>query len=201
VQEKFDAISLPAGVSAEMGGVAEEMSEAFRQMGIAILIAIGISYLVMVITLRSLLNPFIIMFSLPLASVGALAGLALTGRTLGVSALMGSLMLVGIVLTNAIVLITLVEQLRRSGHSTFDALMEGGRLRLRPILMTAITTIIALVPVALGLGEGVLMATELATVVIGGLFTSTILTLLVVPVIYSLFDGLRHRIARARNRS
>ena len=198
VQQVLDSTSLPSGVRAELGGVAEQMAESFRQIGIAIIIAIGISYLVMVVTLRSLLNPFIIMFSLPLASVGALLGLLLTGRSLGVSGMMGSLMLVGIVLTNAIVLITLVEQLRRSGMSTFDALMEGGRLRIRPILMTALTTMIALVPLAIGFGEGVLLAAELATVVIGGLFTSTILTLVVVPVIYSLFDSLRQRISRGR---
>jgi len=195
VQREIDAMSLPPGVEVTMGGVAEQMSESFQQMGTAILIAIGISYLVMVITLRSLLNPFIIMFSLPLAAVGALLALFLTGRTLGISAMMGSLMLVGIVLTNAIVLITLVEQLRRSGYSSFDALVEGGRTRLRPILMTALTTMIALVPLALGFGQGVLIAAELATVVIGGLFTSTLLTLLVVPVVYSLFDSLRQRIA------
>lgn len=198
VQSILDSTPLPDGVSATMGGVAEQMSESFRQLGFSIIIAIGISYLVMVLTLRSLLNPFIIMFSLPLASVGALLGLFFTGRPLDISGMMGSLMLVGIVLTNAIVLITLVEQLRRSGMSTFDALMEGGRLRLRPILMTALTTMIALVPVAIGFGEGALIAAGLATVVIGGLFTSTVLTLVVIPVIYSLFDGLRQRIGRRR---
>jgi HAE1 family hydrophobic/amphiphilic exporter-1 len=107
-------------------------------------------------------------------------------------------MLVGIVLTNAIVLVTLVEQLKRSGMTTFDALMEGGRLRIRPILMTALTTMMALVPLAVGFGQGTFLAAELATVVIGGLFSSTVLTLVVVPVIYSLFDGLKQRIGRLR---
>ena len=201
VLQELDDVPTPPGGEVFMGGVAEEMSEAFRQMGIAIIVAIGISYLVMVITLRSVLNPFVIMFSLPLASVGALLGLFLTGRPLGISALMGSLMLVGIVLTNAIVLISLVEQLRRSGHSTFDALLEGGSTRLRPILMTALTTMIALVPLALGFGEGTIIAAELATVVIGGLFTSTLLTLLVVPVIYSLVESVRQRfVARGSHR-
>jgi len=201
VREEIDAVPTPPGVEVFMGGVAEEMSQAFRQMGIAIIAAIGISYLVMVITLRSVLNPFVIMFSLPLASVGALFGLFLTGRSLGISALMGSLMLVGIVLTNAIVLISLVEQLRRSGRSTFDSLVEGGSTRLRPILMTALTTMIALVPLALGFGEGTIIAAELATVVIGGLFTSTLLTLLVVPVIYSLVESVRQRfVARGSHR-
>jgi HAE1 family hydrophobic/amphiphilic exporter-1 len=149
-----------------------------------------------VITFRSFLNPIIIMMSLPLASIGALLGLLITGHPLGVSALMGVLMLVGIVLTNAIVLISLVEQLRKKGMSTYEALVEGGKTRLRPILMTAITTMIAMVPLALGLGEGTIMAAELAVVVIGGLFSSTLLTLLVVPVIYSLVEGMRSRLRK-----
>jgi HAE1 family hydrophobic/amphiphilic exporter-1 len=110
---------------------------------------------------------------------------------------MGVLMLVGIVLTNAIVLIALVEQLRKRGMDTHNALVEGGRTRLRPILMTALTTMVAMVPLAVGVGEGTILAAELAVVVIGGLFSSTLLTLLVIPVIYSLVDGLRQRV-RAR---
>jgi len=135
--------------------------------------------------------------SLPLASIGALLGLLIGGHTVGVSAMMGMLMLVGIVLTNAIVLIALVEQLRKSGMSTYDALLQGGQTRLRPILMTALTTIFAMVPLALGVGSGTLLAAELAVVVIGGLFSSTILTLVVIPVIYSLVGGLRRRSVKA----
>jgi HAE1 family hydrophobic/amphiphilic exporter-1 len=138
------------------------------------------------------------MVSLPLASIGALLGLLITGHTVGVSAMMGMLMLVGIVLTNAIVLMALVEQLRKSGMSTSDALIQGGQTRLRPILMTALTTIFAMVPLALGVGSGTMLAAELAIVVIGGMFSSTILTLLVIPVIYSLVDGLRRRRAPTR---
>jgi HAE1 family hydrophobic/amphiphilic exporter-1 len=114
---------------------------------------------------------------------------------------MGVLMLVGIVLTNAIVLIALVEQLRKGGADTYDALVEGGRTRLRPILMAALTTMMAMLPLALGLGEGTIMAAELAVVVIGGLFSSTLLTLLVIPVIYSLFGGLRRTPADSRSNS
>ena len=110
---------------------------------------------------------------------------------------MGVLMLVGIVLTNAIVLISLVEQLKKRGMNTYDALVEGGKTRLRPILMTALTTMVAMVPIAFGLGEGTLMASELAVVVIGGLFSSTLLTLLVIPVIYSLVEGMRSRLRKA----
>jgi HAE1 family hydrophobic/amphiphilic exporter-1 len=167
------------------------MGESFSGMFIAIIVAVVLAYVVLVVTFRSFLNPFIIMISLPLASIGALLGLLIAGQPLGASALMGILMLVGIVLTNAIVLIASVEQLRKRGLSTYDALVEGGRTRLRPILMTAITTMIAMLPLALGLGAGTVMSAELAVVVIGGLFTSTLLTLLVIPVIYSLFKGLR----------
>ena len=131
------------------------------------------------------------MVSLPLASIGALLGLLIAGRPLGVSALMGILMLVGIVLTNAIVLLTFVDDRRKEGYSAHDALMDAGRIRLRPILMTALTTMIALVPIAVGLSEGVLMASELGVVVIGGLFSSTLLTLLVIPVLYSLTERFR----------
>ena len=196
VEDRINALSLAPGVGISMGGVFEDMTEGFGQMGIAIIVAIFIAYLVLVVTFRSFLNPFIIMFSLPVATIGALLGLLVTGHTLGISALMGLLMLVGIVLTNAIVLIALVDQLRRKGLSAYDALIEGGNIRLRPILMTMTATSFAMFPLALGFGEGTVIAAELATVVIGGLFTSTLLTLVVVPVIYSLFDGLRRRVAR-----
>ena len=193
VQDRIDALTLPSGIEIKTGGIMEMMGDTFRDMLIAILIAIVIAYFVIVASLRSFLNPLIIMVSLPLASIGALLGLLITGRTLGASASMGVLMLVGIVLTNAIVLLTFVEDLRKQGRSVNDALVEGGRIRLRPILMTALTTMIALVPLALGLEASVLMAAELATIVIGGLFTSTLLTLVVIPVIYSLKEGWRHR--------
>jgi HAE1 family hydrophobic/amphiphilic exporter-1 len=197
VQEKIDQLELPAGIEIKMGGTAEMMQESFSGMFIAIIVAALLAYAVIVVTFRSFINPIIIMMSLPLASIGALLGLLITGYPLGVSALMGVLMLVGIVLTNAIVLISLVERLKKQGRNTYDALMEGGKTRLRPILMTAITTMVAMLPIAFGLGEGTLMAAELAVVVIGGLFSSTLLTLLVIPVIYSLVEGMRSRL---RNR-
>jgi len=194
VESKINSeLSLPAGTEIIYGGIFEQMTEGFRNMGLAIIIAIISAYAVMVITFRSFLNPFVIMFSLPVASIGALLGLFITGQPMGISAMMGMLMLVGIVLTNAIVLIDLADQLRRNGMSTHEALMQSGNMRLRPILMTAVTTIFALLPLALGFGEGTIIAAELATVVIGGLFTSTLLTLVVVPVVYSLFSGLRSK--------
>jgi HAE1 family hydrophobic/amphiphilic exporter-1 len=186
VQQKIDVLSLPAGVEVTMGGVMEMMQESFLGMFIAIIVAILLAYAVITITFRSFLKPVIIMVSLPLASIGALVGLLIAGQPLGVSALMGVLMLVGIVLTNAIVLIDLAEKLRKNGMDIHDTLVEAGRTRMRPILMTALTTMIAMLPIAVGLGEGTVLSAELAIVVIGGLFSSTLLTLLVIPVLYSL---------------
>ncbi len=165
----------------------QDINEVFVQMGIAMATGVGLVLLVMLVTLRSFVTPFIIIFSLPLAAIGALGVLAITQRTLGLPALMGMLMLIGLVVTNAIVLIVFVEQLRAQGRTISQALVEGGRTRLRPILMTAFATIFALLPLAVlpGKSSGIIGA-ELATVVIGGLVTSTFLTLVVIPVVYSL---------------
>ncbi len=162
-------------------------------MGVAVLLV----YVMMVLTFNSLVTPFIILFTLPLATIGAFPALLITGRPIGVSALIGFLMLIGIVVTNAIVYLDLVERLRSEGHSTKDALIEGGRTRVRPILMTAIATILALIPLAAGFNQGSIIAAELGTVVIGGLFSATFLTLVVIPVVYSLVDGLKVRVGRA----
>jgi len=195
VQGKIDTMDLPPGVEISMGGISEDMRDSFSSMFVAIGIAMVLAYAVLVVTFRSFRNPLIIMVSLPLASIGALVGLFATGRSLGVTGLMGTLMLVGIVLTNAVVLVAVVEQLRKSGMNPYDALVEGARTRLRPILMTALTTMIAMLPLALGLGEGVMMAAELATVVIGGLFSSTVLTLLVLPAVYATVYRIRKSVA------
>ncbi|MCJ7605165.1 MAG: efflux RND transporter permease subunit, partial [Dehalococcoidales bacterium] len=193
VQEKIDAMTLAPGVDISQGGTMEMMQESFSGMFIAIIVAIILAFAVIAVTFRSLLTPLVIMISLPLASIGALLGLLFAGQTLGISAMMGVLMLVGIVLTNAIVLIDLVERLRKQGTNIHDALVESGRTRMRPILMTALTTMIAMLPMALGLGEGTILSAELAIVVIGGLFSSTLLTLLVIPVMYSLSKGMRRQ--------
>jgi HAE1 family hydrophobic/amphiphilic exporter-1 len=156
-------------------------------MGIAMAISVVLVFAVMVITMRSFASPFVIVFSLPLASIGALGALAITQRSLGLPALMGILMLIGLVVTNAIVLVVFVEQLRQQGRTMRDALIEAVRTRLRPILMTAFTTIFALMPLAVLPGESSgIIGAELATVVIGGLITSTFLTLVVIPVVYNL---------------
>ena len=182
-----DQVGLPAGVELSTGGVFADIAQAFAAMGLAMLIGVALVYLTMVVSQRSLLTPLIIVFSLPLASIGAFGALFLTQRTLGLPALLGMLMLIGLVVTNAIVLIDFVNRLRGSGRSVYEALMEGGRIRLRPILMTAFTTSFALLPLALDTsgGSGIIGA-ELATVVIGGLMTSTFLTLVVIPVVYRL---------------
>jgi hydrophobic/amphiphilic exporter-1 (mainly G- bacteria), HAE1 family len=186
IQKEIDSLPSHPGVEVKVTGIAEQMNETLSRMGIAIIIAIVIVFLIVILMMRSIVNPVLIMISLPLATIGAFIGLAISRFTLSVSAMMGLLMLVGIVLTNAIVLVTLVEQLRKNGLSTTEALMEGGKTRLRPILMTALTTIFAMVPMAVGLGSGTMLTAELAVVVIGGLFSSTLLTLFVIPVFYSL---------------
>ncbi len=188
--------SIPDGVEVTLAGVTAQQSEAFGGLFFAMGVAILVVYIVMVFVFGSLIDPFVILFSLPLATIGAFPALLITGRPIGLSALIGFLMLIGIVVTNAIVLLDLVEQLRHKGLSTQEALIQGGRTRVRPILMTAIATILALMPVALGLSEGSVIAAELGTVVIGGLISSTALTLIVIPVIYSLVDGGKVAVAR-----
>ena len=185
------------GVTVTLSGVTAEMNSAFSGLLISMAIAILLVYLVMVLVFNSLIDPLVIMFSLPLATIGAFPALFITQRAIGISAMIGFLMLIGIVVTNAIVLLDLVEQHRRRGLPMYEALMQGGRTRVRPILMTAIATILALIPLGLGLSQGEIIASELATVVIGGLFTSTFLTLIVVPVVYSLVDDAKVRARRA----
>ena len=185
------------GVTVTLGGVTQEMNDAFGGLFVSMAVAILLVYIVMVLVFNSLVDPLVIMFSLPLATIGAFPALFLTQRPIGISALIGFLMLIGIVVTNAIVLLDLVEQHRHRGMPMLDALMEGGRTRVRPILMTAIATILALMPLGLGLSQGEIIASELATVVIGGLFTSTFLTLIVIPVVYSLVEDAKVRSRRA----
>jgi len=186
VQEQVDALPPHPGVEIKAAGIAEQMGETFSSMFIAIIVAIVIVFLIVILMMRSIINPMIIMVSIPLAFIGSILALLITGHTLGVSALMGILMLIGIVLTNAIVLVSMVEQLRKNGLSIQDALLEGGKTRLRPIIMTALTTILAMIPMAINVTSGTMLSAELAIVVIGGMITSTLLTLLVIPAIYSL---------------
>jgi HAE1 family hydrophobic/amphiphilic exporter-1 len=186
---------LPAhpGVEIKTAGIAEMMGDTFTRMAIAILVAIVLVFAIVIAMMRSLVNPLIIMASIPFAFIGSILALLITGNTLGVSAMMGLLMLVGIVLTNAIVLVSMVEHLRKSGQSVQDALVEGGKTRLRPIIMTALTTILAMIPMAVLVSSGTVLSAELAIVVIGGMVTSTFLTLFVIPAIYSLVHQRRKK--------
>lgn len=189
IDERIEALSLPPGVSVKSGGIFDDIAEGFQAIFFSIAAGIVLMYLVMVASQGSLRNPVVIVSSLPLALIGVLVSLAITGRTLGLPAMMGVLLLVGIVVTNAIVLIAFVEQLRAGGMTVRDALITGGRVRLRPILMTTLTTSFALLPLAtFADSEGGLISAELATVVIGGLISSTGLTLIVVPIVYYLFN-------------
>ena len=194
INERLAEVELPVGVEATVGGAAADQAESFQQLGLALLAAVAIVYIVMVATFSSLIQPLLLLISIPFAATGALGLLLLTDTALGVPALIGMLMLIGIVVTNAIVLIDLVNQYRKQGKSVIDSLIDGARQRLRPILMTALATILALTPMAFGLtGNSGFISQPLAIVVIGGLFSSTLLTLILVPTLYWLVEGRKDR--------
>jgi HAE1 family hydrophobic/amphiphilic exporter-1 len=194
VGDAIDAADLPAGASAELGGVSTDQSSAFRSLGIALLIAILIVYVVMVATFKSLRQPLLLLVSIPFAATGAILLQLVSGIPLGVPSLIGVLMLIGIVVTNAIVLVDLINQYRLRGMRSTQAVIEGASRRLRPILMTALATIFALLPLAVGLtGQGGFISQPLAIIVIGGLVSSTLLTLVVLPVLYDLVEGAKER--------
>jgi len=178
----------PYGVTMNITGQSEEMEASFKSLLFALGLAVFLVYLVMASQFESLLHPFVILFSIPLAAVGVALALWLTDTSLSVIVFIGLIMLAGIVVNNAIVLLDLINQLRERGMDRISAIREGARLRLRPIMMTTLTTVLGLLPMALGLGEGAEMRTPMAITVIGGLVTSTMLTLLVIPVMYSLLD-------------
>ncbi|MFB4331644.1 efflux RND transporter permease subunit [Paenibacillus sp. CR_12] len=185
LETEVNKLELPDGVSVQFGGVTEQINETFGQLGLAMLAAIAIVYFVLVVTFGGGLAPFAILFSLPFIVIGAIIGLLVTGETLNVSALMGVLMLIGIVVTNAIVLIDRVIHMEREGMSTREALLEAGATRLRPILMTALATIGALLPLVFGWESSAgIISKGLGITVIGGLISSTLLTLVVVPIVY-----------------
>ncbi|MDH6216470.1 efflux RND transporter permease subunit [Streptomyces pseudovenezuelae] len=199
LQTEVDALKLPAGATAQIGGVSSDQDDAFKNLGLAMLAAIAIVFILLVATFRSLAQPLILLVSIPFAATGAIGLLIVTGTPMGVPAMIGMLMLIGIVVTNAIVLIDLINQYRKQGYGVVEAVVEGGRHRLRPILMTALATIFALLPMALGVtGEGGFIAQPLAVVVIGGLITSTLLTLLLVPTLYAMLELRKERRATKR---
>ena len=190
---------LPAGATIDLGGVTKQQADSFAQLGLALLAAIAIVFIVMVATFSSIVQPLILLVSIPFAATGAIGLLLITDTALGVPAIIGMLLLVGVVVTNAIVLIDLINQYRRQGRPLQEAIMDGARQRLRPILMTALATIFALIPMAIGLtGSGGFISKPLAIVVIGGLFSSTILTLVIVPVLYEIVEGRKEKRAAKR---
>ncbi|WP_203913266.1 efflux RND transporter permease subunit [Rhizocola hellebori] len=199
LEAKLKELKLPAGATYSVGGVTQEQQDAFGDLFLAMLVAIALVFIVMIGTFRSVAQPLILLISIPFAATGALGLLAITGEPLGLPAMIGLLMLIGIVVTNAIVLLDLINQYRASGVNVREAIVEGGRRRLRPILMTAVATIFALLPMSLGFTESsAFISQPLAVVVIGGLITSTLLTLVLVPVLYSLIEGAKARLARKR---
>ncbi len=190
LQEALDKLSLPKGVKTTLAGVSEQMQEGFSQLGMAMVVAVGVVYLIMVLAFGEARAPLAILFSLPFAATGALIGLYVAGQQISISSMIGGLMLIGIVVTNAIVLIELVQQKRAAGVPTREALLDGGATRLRPILMTAATTIFALLALGVGLSSGTLISQSLAVVVIGGLTTSTVITLIIAPVIFEILANI-----------
>lgn len=190
VDKDINKLDLPKGVSSEVGGVQADMADAFTQLGVAMAAAIAIVYFILVVTFREGVAPFAVLFSLPFAVIGSFVGLFLAGETISVPVMMGLLMLIGIVVTNAIVLVDRIIRMERDGMTMRKAVLEAGATRLRPILMTAIATVGALIPLALGEGGGGLISKGLAITVIGGLISSTLLTLVVVPIVYEVLSKL-----------
>lgn len=188
VDEKIQKLELPKGVELGEEGVTADMKEAFTQLGFAMIVAVGIVYFILVVTFGEGLAPFVILFSLPFTVIGSLVGLWITGETISVSVMMGMLMLIGIVVTNAVVLVDRIINMERTGMPMREAILEAGATRLRPILMTAIATIGALIPLAIGAEGTSMISRDLGICVIGGLFSSTMLTLIVVPIVYEVLS-------------
>jgi HAE1 family hydrophobic/amphiphilic exporter-1 len=188
IQTEVAKMNLPAGYYITFGGENQEMMESFASLGVALLLAILLVYAVMAVQYESFFNPFVIMFSIPTCIIGVVFGLLITGRSFSITAFIGVIMLVGIAVANAIVYVDYLKRLRDGGMERNEAIVEAGRVRLRPILMTAFATILAMLPMAIGFGEGAELIAPLATVVIGGLLATTLITLVLVPVVYSVFD-------------
>ncbi|MBD3287508.1 MMPL family transporter [candidate division KSB1 bacterium] len=203
VQNELKKVALPNDFRLEISGIAEEQQESFMYLGIAMIVAVILTYMVMASQFESLLDPFVILFTIPLSIIGVALALLVTGTEITVMALIGIIMLVGIVVNNGIVLVDYMNQLREQGRELLEAAQEGGETRMRPVLMTALTTILAMVPLALGLGESGENWAPMARSVIGGLLAATFLTLLVVPVLYIVVEkiSMRRKEKRALKRA
>jgi len=200
VRDMVAANPLGAGVGMHIGGQGEELSESINSLLFAFGLAIFLVYLVMASQFESLLHPFVILFSIPLALVGAVLALLLTRSPVSVVVFIGLILLVGLVVKNAIILIDKVNQLREAGVAKHEALIEGARSRLRPIIMTTLCTLFGFLPLALAFGEGAEVRSPMAITVIGGLLVSTLLTLVVIPVVYDLLDRRADAYYRERSR-
>ena len=174
------------------------MNRSFRNLMFALALSVLLVYMLLASLFESFLYPFIIMFAVPLAGVGVILILFLTGSSISLGVYIGGIMLAGIVVNNSIILVDYTNTLRKKGLSQKEAIMEGGRTRLRPILMTALTTILGLLPLAIGIGKGAEIRVPLAITVIGGISTSTVMTLIVIPVVYALFEDIKVRLVKSR---
>jgi HAE1 family hydrophobic/amphiphilic exporter-1 len=197
VELAIQGIAVPAGYTIRQSGDAEDQGEAFGQIFNALGLSMLLMYLLMVALFGSFVTPLIVMFSLPLAIVGSFGLLALTGNTLNIMSMIGLILLTGLVGKNAILLVDYTNTLRKRGVPRDEALLQAGPIRLRPILMTTFAIILAMLPLALHLGEGSEWRAPTAVTVIGGLLTSTLLTLLLIPAVYTLADDLQANVARA----
>jgi HAE1 family hydrophobic/amphiphilic exporter-1 len=191
VRRALATLDLPAGYRAKLGGEEEQRGDTFRQLGLAALLAVALIYMVLASIFESLVHPFTIMLTVPVSLFGVLLALALWGLPMGVMAIIGTIMLAGIAVSNSILLVDYVGVLRRQGLGVHEALVEAAETRFRPILMTSLTTVLALVPLAFGFGAGASLRAPLAVAVIGGLTASTLVSLFVIPCLYSLIDRLR----------
>ena len=191
IRERIAGMNIPEGVSIEIGGNAEDMQDSFKKLGLLMLVALILVYVVMAAQFESLTEPFIIMFSIPFAFTGVFLALYLTHTTLNVISMIGAVMLIGIVVKNGIVLVDFTNLLRDRGLAVKQAVVQGGKSRLRPVLMTALTTLLAMVPLAISTGEGSTTWRPMAIAIIGGLLFSTLITLVLIPTIYSMFGAAR----------
>ena len=195
IRATIQAMAVPSGYRIEIGGEERERAASFESLKFALILSIILVYMVMASLFESTLHPFTVMFSVPLAGVGVVFGFYLLSEPLSVMAYIGIIMLGGIAVNDAIVLVDRINQLRQAGMTLREAILQGGQDRLRPIMMTSATTILALLPMAIGFGEGAKLRAPMAIAVIAGLVTSTLMTLLVIPTMYELIDRLRGKSA------
>jgi len=194
IQSIIDGMEKPAGVAVSFGGNQENQEESFASLGFAFLTSILLVYLIMVALYNNFVYPFVVLFSIPLAMIGALWALALAGQTLSIFTILGIIMLIGLVAKNAILVVDFTNQMKERGYSTHDALLEAVKERLRPVLMTTIAMVVGMLPVALASGAGAAWKNGLAWAIIGGLISSMFLTLVVVPVVYQIVDRILEKL-------